>query len=637
MRYRTLILAFAAGVLYGQSGPPSGYSLVAAAPPIALGPGQFGDCVDMVLDSNGDPALTYMFYNPTGTGDLSSSAVYFVRWNRVQAKWTTPVRIAVVGDNAAGGAGVATSMAYDALSDTLAVEYLVGHGRMDFASSADGGQTWRIQTLASDTTDDLTAPALAMSGGKVYAAYLRDPEGLRFVSGTLAMPVGAWISQVVPGLAGAPRSPISLKVDASGNPGVAFWMSPPSGSSSVLGFWRPGYSSPVRVGDTSGVRNDFVGVTLAFFGRNPRLAVFADLDSTGLRAPTYATQSNDTGLTWTPFVHVTAEKGQVQGGHLSLAVGPHGEGALALERLYGSERRMCEDPLLARSADFLNWTTCTASGSNPPSVEAHDPQALFDPAGRVFLAFQNTIDGGFPLGVILWHEPPVPAGPRIFEGGVVNAASFAGTLAPGSLATIFGASFLDGPAASASSTPLPESLGEVGVSINGVPAPLLYVSDSQINFQVPYETPPGIARITVFAKGMASNEIQVTTLPTSPGIFAGEANVAVAQNQDYSVNGPSSPAKPGSYVMIYATGAGQVDNTVATGSAALRSPLSRTLQIMKVSIGNRETPVSFAGLTPGFVGLLQVNVPVPNLPAGSYPVQLQFGDALSNQPNIFIE
>ncbi|MDQ6705407.1 MAG: hypothetical protein M3Z85_05525, partial [Acidobacteriota bacterium] len=288
MRSGTLVVALFSSIVHGQSGPPSGYNLVAAAPSIPLGPGQFGDCVDMGLDSNGDPALTYMFYNPTGTGDLSSSALYFVRWNRAQAKWTAPVRIAVVGDNAAGGAGVVSSMAYDAPSGTFAVEYLVGHGRMDFASSVDGGLTWRAQTLASDPMDDLSAPALGISGGKVYAAFLRDLEGLRFLSGSLTAPASTWTSQLVPSLAGAPRSPISLKIDKLGNPGLAFWMYPQTGHSSVLGFWRPGYASPTRVGDTAEVPNDFVGVSLAFFGPNPRLAVFANLDPTGFRSPSYA-------------------------------------------------------------------------------------------------------------------------------------------------------------------------------------------------------------------------------------------------------------------------------------------------------------------------------------------------------------
>ncbi|MDQ6663690.1 MAG: hypothetical protein M3Z23_04800 [Acidobacteriota bacterium] len=638
MRHGLFVLALACTILGAQSGPPSGYSLVVAAPSIPLGPGQFGDCVDMVLDSNGDPAITYLFYNPTGTGDLGSSALYFVRWNRNQAKWTAPVRIAVVGDNAAGGAGVASSLAYDARSGVLAVEYLVGHGRIDFASSADGGQTWTAQTLASDSTDDLSGPALAIGGGTVYAAYIRDLEGLRFLSGRVTAPVETWSSELVPTLAGAPRIPISLKIDGEGKPGLAFWMFPQTGYTSVLGFWRPGYFSPVRAGDTAEVRNDFVGVSLAFFGPNPRVAVFVDLDPTGFRAPSHATQSNDGGLTWLPFSYVTPDTGQVQGGHISLAVGSRGQGALALEHLYGNDQGMCGDPLLARSADFFHWTTCTASGPNPPSVEAHDPQVAFDPSGRILLAFQNTKkDGGFPAGVILWHEPAVPAGPQISPGGVVNAASFGKTLAPGSLATIFGTNFVNGPAVTAVAAPLPSKLGEVSVSVNGMVAPLVYVAATQINFQVPYETPLGSANIFVTSQGAASNIVQAATAAAAPGIFASEPNLAVIQNEDYSVNGPSMPAKAGTYAMIYGTGAGQVDQAVPTGSVAPGFPLSRTLQPVKVLIGNQETPVSFAGLAPGFVGLVQVNVLIPDLPSGSYPVRIEFGGAASNQPDIFIE
>ncbi|MDQ6699963.1 MAG: hypothetical protein M3Z36_07240, partial [Acidobacteriota bacterium] len=420
--------------------------------------------------------------------------------------------------------------------------------------------------------------------------------------------------------------------------------------SSVLGFWRPGYGAPIRVGDTAGVDNNFMGVSLAFFGPNPRLAVFADLDPSRTRSPSYATQSNDGGITWSPLAYLPSETGQVQGGHISLAVGSRGQGAVVLERLRGNNQGQCGDPLLSRSSDFLNWTTCTASGPNPPSVEAHDARVAFDAADRLYLAFQNAKNGDLPIGVILWYEPLSPtavsaavpvaavaAAPEISTGGVVNAASFERSLAPGGIATIFGTNLTAASQASASSTPLPEKLGETVVLVNGIPAPLLLVTSTQINFQIPYETSPGMASVGVVADGSAGKIVQVNIATTAPGIFTNGSGSGVIQNEDYLPNGPLSPAKAGSYVVIYATGGGRTDNAVPSGTATPHSPLSRSLQPVKVRIGNRESVVSFCGLTPGFAGLMQVNVQVPDLPAGTYTVQIISGSASSNQPNISIQ
>ena len=296
--FSTLLLC---SLSYAQTGPPSGYNVVVPAPSSALDPGQFGDYVDLVLDSNGDPALTYAFYDPSGTGNFSTSGLFFVRWDRAQGKWTTPVRIAQMGDNRVNSPGNVSSLSYDASTNTFAVAYTVGGvGRIDYAASTDGGQTWRSQTVVTDNQYTLTAPQLAIGGGRAYLAFIREADGLRFLTGSETTAPMTWASRLVPNSNGAARSPMSLKLDSAGVPGLAFWAFPTTGSSSVLGFWRPAYAQTIQVATTLGIQNDFIGVSLAFLGTNPRLALYADLDPASRRSPSYASYSNDGGLTWAP-------------------------------------------------------------------------------------------------------------------------------------------------------------------------------------------------------------------------------------------------------------------------------------------------------------------------------------------------
>jgi uncharacterized protein (TIGR03437 family) len=181
----------------------------------------------------------------------------------------------------------------------------------------------------------------------------------------------------------------------------------------------------------------------------------------------------------------------------------------------------------------------------------------------------------------------------------------------------------------AAGLPLPTSVGGVTVSLGGRTVPLLYVGPSQINFQVPYETPLGTSTVVVTANGVAGSPASVSVAAAAPGIFVYGNTWAVVLNQDYSLNGPSNPAKAGSYVMLYGTGAGAATPAVPTGSPAPALPLS-TVTNVTATINGAPATVSFQGLAPNFVGLLQVNLQVPGLPTGTYPVQITAGGAKSN-------
>jgi hypothetical protein len=110
----------------------------------------------------------------------------------------------------------------------------------------------------------------------------------------------------------------------------------------------------------------------------------------------------------------------------------------------------------------------------------------------------------------LLNQPPQPS-----LAAVVNAASFrADAVVPGSLISIFGSNLAQ-TTASAPAAPFPRSLGGVTLSINGIPARLLFVSPGQINAQVPSELTAGLATAVLELTDMppAAIEFSVAAVP----------------------------------------------------------------------------------------------------------------------------
>ncbi len=230
----------------------------------------------------------------------------------------------------------------------------------------------------------------------------------------------------------------------------------------------------------------------------------------------------------------------------------------------------------------------------------------------------------------------VTAPPEISSGGVVNAASFTPRLAPGSLFSVFGTD-LATTQASASATPLPRDLSGTSVSIGGKDAPLVFVSPTQINAQVPYEVEEGSAiPIVVKVNGVSSPQRTIQVVKAAPGIFQFGEKRAVVQNVDSSVNTAQNPAEAGSYVVAYLTGSGRVDNVVQTGGPAAAEPLSRPRAVVSATVGGSGAEVVFAGLTPGFIGLMQVNLRVPGVPAGTHPLVVTVDGIQSNAAMITV-
>lgn len=236
---------------------------------------------------------------------------------------------------------------------------------------------------------------------------------------------------------------------------------------------------------------------------------------------------------------------------------------------------------------------------------------------------------GPPLGV-----------PGLPQGAAVNSASFAKNLAiaPGSIVTIFGSDFSTA-AASAWAIPLPAVIGETSVTFNGIAAPLYYVSAGQINAQVPFELGAGLASLQVVRGGTKSPAITVTVASVSPGIFI--VDQATSQgaivHADYSLVSGTNPARTGESLAIFCTGLGAVKIPVGSGAPSPASQLAETQLVPAVTLGGLTAPVSFSGLTPGLVGLYQVNVSVPGgLQPGNVALQIVAGGVSSNTATVAV-
>jgi len=314
--------------------------------------------------------------------------------------------------------------------------------------------------------------------------------------------------------------------------------------------------------------------------------------------------------------------------------------------------------LTVKGGTFLAGSVIRWNGSDRPTVflNSGELQALIsasdvaNPGTVPITVFHPLQMAGNALNFVICASCAQPF-PSINASGIVNGASFNASVAGGSIGSVFGTN-LASSQSFASSVPLPTTLGGVSVQINGIPAPLFYVSPVQINFQVPWELlGQSQASITVTVAGVTSTAQAVNIAAFAPGLFAmnsqgtGQGAVLIAATGEIaaplgSIAGRTArPVKRGEFLSIYCTGLGPVANQPVNGAASPANPLPTTMNTPAVTIGGATAPVSFSGLAPGFVALYQVNVQVPdNAPTGSaVSVVLVIGGVISNTVTVAVQ
>lgn len=277
--------------------------------------------------------------------------------------------------------------------------------------------------------------------------------------------------------------------------------------------------------------------------------------------------------------------------------------------------------------------TPSFSGDNGPATSAQ----LYNPSGITLDAVGNVYVVDSVNNRIRVLTPSQRSAPTIT--GVNNAASnLTGPIAPGEIVTITGLGL--GPTQLASghlgNGGLYDSqLAGTSVQVNGVAAPMIYTSGTQVSAIVPYEVSGPTAQVTVIYQGQTSAPTTIALVPSAPALFTLDSTgkgQAAAVNQDGSINTPETPNRIGSVLSLFATGEGLTSPPGVDGKPAT-PPLPTPNLPVNVTIGGVNVNVlQYVGAAPGQVaGLLQINVPLPaGITAGSaVPVVIRVGEASS--------
>lgn len=214
---------------------------------------------------------------------------------------------------------------------------------------------------------------------------------------------------------------------------------------------------------------------------------------------------------------------------------------------------------------------------------------------------------------------------------LTNGASFRQSYAPGMVLSVFG-SGLAPSAWSAPSVPLPVQLAGVSATINGLDAPLYYVSPSQLNIQIPFEIPVNTqVALRVTNNGQIATT-SFTTQAVAPGIFTDTTGALV----------PVNSASIGQVLSLYLTGQGAVSPTIPTGEApplgTSVANLPAPLQSVIVTVGGVPAQIQFVGIPPTLVGVTQINFVVPTgLARGTQSVVVSMGGVMSPPATLTIQ
>jgi len=228
--------------------------------------------------------------------------------------------------------------------------------------------------------------------------------------------------------------------------------------------------------------------------------------------------------------------------------------------------------------------------------------------------------------------------PAYTANSIVNASDYSpGPFSPNSVLSIFGtnlswytADFSSGKSA-ASSVPL--QLSGVQVIVDTYPAPILYVSPSQINFLILSGEKPGNSLVTVVREGWNGPTVTLPLVNGAPALFDDGAGFAIATHLDGAVLSDASPAQPGEFVVIYATGLGATDPNPQSGEVPMAAALIQYFSTLSISLNGVALPPSliyYAGVCPGYAGLYQINIQLPQDVPSDPVIQVFMGTQTSS-------
>jgi uncharacterized protein (TIGR03437 family) len=209
---------------------------------------------------------------------------------------------------------------------------------------------------------------------------------------------------------------------------------------------------------------------------------------------------------------------------------------------------------------------------------------------------------------------PGPPPPMLNPCGVANNTNVnsCGSLAPGTVSSVYGQNLAPAPPVSPGILPLPTLFNNTQVIVGTTPVPMFYLGPNQINVELPTDLVVGKQySVLVSSAGGVTLSDPITVAAVSPGVAALLDGHTIAQHSDFTLVDAIHPAKPNEPIAIYLTGLGATNPAVATGAQSPFNPAATVSNTITVTVDNQPASVDFAGLTPGGIGLYQVNFHVP--------------------------
>jgi uncharacterized protein (TIGR03437 family) len=240
---------------------------------------------------------------------------------------------------------------------------------------------------------------------------------------------------------------------------------------------------------------------------------------------------------------------------------------------------------------------------------------------------------------ILWAQAP-----SYTANDIVNASDYSvGPFAPNSVLTIFGSNLSWDIAAcgpQSGGAILPTELSSVQVGVDTWRAPLLYVSPSQINFLIPSTEIAGSATVRVVRDGVAGPAVTISLVGNAPALFSTSTGFAIATHLNGSLLTDASPGQPGEYVVVYATGLGATNPDPTPGEAPSTAAAIDSSTSLNVSLNGAALPpnlVLYAGVTPGYAGLYQLNIQLPPRVPADAVIQVSVGTQSSGSLKLAVQ
>ncbi len=373
---------------------------------------------------------------------------------------------------------------------------------------------------------------------------------------------------------------------------------------------------------TSQIPTLFGTTRLAPWGMLTATVCFATAPSGTTGTATVSAVSEDFGTTVTAsapaaFVAAPASASAFSVSVPSIAMVASGSGTASVDLQFAGGTPSWKATVLAPGTQ--NWLTQgSSSGTGPSTLQLQANAAgLSKGAYNALVSVEAT--NSVPQVIQIPVAFVVGDSPDITISGIGNAASGAQVFSPGQLAAVYGTG-LASALQIAAVQPLPFTFSGTSATVNGVSAPLWFVSPTQINLQIPFEASAGTATLAINNGGkVAAYNIQIG--PAAPGIFTDLSKNMV----------PIASGTPGQTIFGFITGDGDLTPTIATGAT---NPSSKTFpksrQTVTMTIGGENAPVVFNGLVNGLIGVTQVNFTIPaDAKVGPQPVVVTVGGVSS--------